>query len=38
MYKHNTIKQNILIAFFATLLIGCGGGGSTPSTESYSLH
>jgi len=36
MYKHNTIKQNILIAFFAILLIGCGGGGggSTTSTGS----
>ena len=38
MYKLNTIKQNLLIALSATLLIGCGGGGSTSiPTETTSI-
>ena len=34
MYRLKNIKRNILIVSFATLLVGCGGGGTTTSTDS----
>ena len=34
MFRLNNIKQNILMVSFATLLVGCGGGGTTDSTDS----
>lgn len=37
MFQLNNIKQNILIASCATLLVGCGGGNTT-STETIAVH
>ena len=34
MFRLNNIKQNVLILSFATLLAGCGGGGTSTSTDS----
>ncbi|GIU00461.1 hypothetical protein TSL6_09670 [Sulfurovum sp. TSL6] len=36
MFRLNNIKQNVLILSCATLLVGCGGGGTSTSTDSTS--